>query len=108
MRLDNLQQPLRLFLDRARVVSCREAAPVLVACTSGQVWLTVDGHPGDFFLRAGECRTIPAGRHGVIEGMETSVIELNGCVGFDETVRVFGANRKGSRMPSLSPDPSYA
>ena len=108
MRLDNLQQPLRLFLDRAKVVSCRESAPVLVACTSGTIWLTVDGHPGDFFLRAGECRTIPSGRHAVIEGLETSVIELNGCVGFDETVRVFGANRKERPVPPLQPDPSYA
>ncbi len=76
MRLDASSRPLRILLERSRAMSCKEAAPTHVACASGVVWLTVEGQPGDTFLRAGDQATIPAGHHAVLGALETATVDI--------------------------------
>ena len=47
-------------LSTSRAVAFRAKAGCVIRVTAGRLWLTVQGHPHDFWLQAGERWTVPA------------------------------------------------
>jgi hypothetical protein len=78
MQVSSPIAPLRLSLERSRIVSLVEpTADLVAACDSGLVWITVEGRPRDVILRPGETAALPARRLIVVQALEATVLELS-------------------------------
>ncbi|HPT49050.1 MAG TPA: DUF2917 domain-containing protein [Accumulibacter sp.] len=58
-----------LCLSHAAPVRLLSAKGVRIVCTSGVVWLTVHGEPGDIFLRRGESYRVRGDGLALLEGI---------------------------------------
>lgn len=47
-------------LNKSSVVGFQLKTGCLIRVTAGRLWLTLQGQPGDVWLQAGECWTMPA------------------------------------------------
>ncbi len=74
MELDLREGELCLADDSP--VRLRRARGVRVACTAGQVWLTVAGEAGDILLRAGQSHVIAADGLALLEGLGGGHVRL--------------------------------
>lgn len=65
-----------ISLGARRAMSLNDAAGALVACVTGQVWLTMDGDRRDIFLAPGEAHSIERGGLTLINAIEASVVHV--------------------------------
>jgi len=61
-------------LVAVEVVALRGARGSYLECTQGMVWITIEGRPGDFYLKQGSGLRIASNGLVLIEGMPTGAI----------------------------------
>lgn len=65
-----------LTLSANAPVAFRRARGLRLECLEGCVWITIDGQPGDFLLRAGQTMTVTSDGLGLAEGMPTGLLRV--------------------------------
>jgi hypothetical protein len=63
-------------LADGRLLAIRGARGVEVECTTGRVWLTVEGQPGDILLGPGERSLITGQGLALVEGLPAGAVRL--------------------------------
>lgn len=63
-------------LDMGEIMAFRGARGSYLECTQGMVWLTIEGQPGDFYLKQGSGLRIASKGLVLIEGMPAGEIRL--------------------------------
>ena len=72
MSLENMV----IQLVEGKRLAFRGARDVHLECTDGLLWLTVEGHSGDFLLARGERMRIESNGLAIIQGMPSASIRL--------------------------------
>lgn len=64
-------------LTNNQPICARQARGLRVTCTSGVIWITVDGEPGDTYLTAGQTHELHSNGLAIIESIGEGRIRLN-------------------------------
>ncbi|OIQ79363.1 hypothetical protein GALL_388970 [mine drainage metagenome] len=74
--MDMTQDSGQIRLAAGRRVTFRGARDVLLECTEGVVWLTVEGQQGDFLLAKNELLCIKSSGLAIIQGLPSGSVQL--------------------------------
>lgn len=58
-------------------ICARQARGLSITCTSGVIWITVDGEPGDTYLMAGQTHELNSNGLAIIESIGDGRIRLH-------------------------------
>ena len=64
-------------LSNNQPICARQARGLRITCTSGVIWITVDGEPGDTYLRAGQTHELRGNGLAIIESIGEGRIRLH-------------------------------
>lgn len=68
------QEEIHLFANRP--LRLNKALGLCIVCTSGTIWITIEGESGDIFLRAGERYTLNSNCLALVEALDDGSIRL--------------------------------
>lgn len=63
-------------LARGKMLAVRDARNIILRCTEGVIWLTIEGHPHDLILSKGERLRIESNGLALIQGLPSGSIQL--------------------------------
>jgi len=64
-------------LSNNQPICARQASGLRITCTSGVIWITVNGEPGDTYLRAGQTHELRSNGLAIIESIGEGRIRLH-------------------------------
>ena len=74
MKIDVSASEIRL-IDNCPI-SLRGARDLRITCTSGTIWITVAGEPGDTFLSAGQSHVVQGNGLAIVESIGSGSIRI--------------------------------
>lgn len=75
MRIDLSAGEIKLTNNQP--ICARQARGLCITCTSGVIWITVDGEPGDTYLTAGQTHELRSNGLAIIESIGEGRIRLH-------------------------------
>lgn len=109
--MTRIRQETRIELGKRELLSlCTGAPPQILACISGEIWITFDGRQEDVVLGAGERIELDGRRGVVLSGLQASQLSLSSTVGCrleSGLAPATTARRQRWRFPELASFPAW-
>ena len=86
MKIDLCGREIRL--NDNQPITARRARGLRIVCSSGVIWITVDGEAGDTYLRPGESHTLRGNGLALIESIGAGSIRLDKAPPFPSLQRI--------------------